>query len=107
MNRALSAIFFASILSSCAHKVPAVADIQEKLLTEYVCRETAKLSHFEIVRQDETRSPSGHVVYRYLVRGVMEWPNGCSDEEREIPAGRQQGFEQTVFLTEGTDGRWQ
>lgn len=95
-----------AILVSCTTK-PSEQDIRKKLLEEYVCPESAVIRHFEIVQHDEINSDKGERVQRYLVRGQVEWPGGCTDQGFDIPAGRQEGFEQTVFLTEDRNGRWQ
>jgi Na+-translocating ferredoxin:NAD+ oxidoreductase RnfG subunit len=107
MHKFFILVLIAGALTSCKRKIPAQDDIQKKLLTEFVCPETARIRHFEIVQHDEIKNATGNITHRYLVQGQMEWPSGCNDDGTVIPAGRQQSFEQTVFLTETKNGQWQ
>ena len=98
--------FFILLLSGCASR-PSEKDISKKILLEYVCNETAKVNDLKILRTEETESTGEPHVFRYSVRGVVEWPDGCTEMGTNTPPGTKEKIEKTVTLFKAEDGSWQ
>ncbi len=98
---------FVLTLMSCNNHGPSPADVQQKMMLELVCAGSAKITHFEIASQDKIKDASQRTVYRYLVRGQVSWPDGCEELGSGYVHGREQSFEQTVFLSKNKNGQFQ
>lgn len=94
------------LISSCK-KSPSDNDIKNKILTEYVCPEMARVNSLHILKTSPTDPIFGLKGYQYIVSGEVEWPKGCTEFGTTLPAGFKEKFEnKTVVLIKGENG-WQ
>lgn len=100
---ALSAI---TLFASCSSK-PSHADIEKKLLMEYVCAETAKVNGLHIDDTKDAESIIGLKGFQYTVSGEVEWKAGCSDYGTRIQPGFTEKFENKTVTLIKTDDGWQ
>ncbi len=66
---------------------PSEKDINKKILLEYVCAETAKVSDLKILKTEETGSTGNPPVFRYTVSGEVAWLDGCTEMGPNTTAG--------------------
>ncbi len=108
MNKILGSLAILSVVGfySCASK-PSEKEIKQKILLEYICRETAEITTLNIEKTEKTETIFGKPAYKYTVKGVVEWPKGCTEFGTRVEPGRTEEFEKTVFLAENLEGDWQ
>jgi len=94
------------LLAGCGSK-PAQKDIEKKLLQNYVCSETAKVSRMKILKTEETQSTGGPHIFNYTITGEIEWPEGCTDKATNTPPGSKEKFSRIVTLYKSDDGKWE
>jgi ABC-type uncharacterized transport system auxiliary subunit len=99
-----SALLFA--MTGCGNK-PTNKEIENKLLQDYVCKETAKVNDLKILKTKETESTGGPHIFIYTVSGVIEWPNGCTEKATNTPPGSKEKFNRLVTLYKSDDGKWE
>ena len=106
-NKFLFLCFFSIIfLCSCSSK-PSNADIEKKVLLEYVCPETAKVNGLTIVSTKDAESIMGMKGYQYSVSGEVEWKNGCNEFGTGIAPGFTEKFENKSVTLIKTEEGWQ
>ena len=93
-------------LYSCSSK-PSEKEISQKLLLDYVCRETAKVNHLKILRTEKTESTGQPTIFHFSVSGEVEWPTGCTEFGTNTPPGTKEKFERLVTLYETENGSWE
>ncbi len=96
-------VFF---IFSCKSK-PSNADIEKKVLLEYVCPETAKVNSLEIIKTEPATSIFGLKGFQYVVSGEVEWPKGCTDFGTGLPAGYKEKFDSKTVTLIKTEEGWQ
>lgn len=102
-------IFFCAVVSICfcaCSGKPSDAEIEKKVLLEYVCNETAKVNNLKILKTEETKSTGQPTVVTYTVNGEVEWPTGCTEMGTSSEPGTKEKFEKKVVLTKTEEG-WQ
>jgi len=101
-----SLTFISFWFCSCKSK-PSEEDISKKILFEYVCPETAKVSNLKVLDTKETQTLFGLPALQYTVSGEIEWSNGCDEAFSNLPAGYKEKFDhKMVTLVKGDKG-WQ
>jgi hypothetical protein len=91
---------------SCSNK-PSEKDISKKLLLDYVCNNTAKVNDLKILQTEETKGTGQPHMFRFAVRGEIEWPNGCAEPGTNTPPGTKEKFERLVTLYKTDEGNWE
>ena len=95
-----------SCLASCTNK-PSEKDITRKLLSTYVCKESATVNDLKILKTEETESTGGPHIYRYTVSGEVEWPEGCRENGTSTPPGTKEKFNRLLTLYKAKNGDWE
>ena len=98
--------FLVAILIGCADK-PTQADMEKKLLQNYVCPDKARVKELKVLRTEETKSTGGPHLFRFTVRGEVEWPTGCNQTGTITPAGTKEPFERLLTLYKSDKGQWE
>ena len=94
------------VFTSCASK-PTEKDIENKLLQNYVCNETAKVNKLKILKTEETKSTGGPHIFNYTISGEIVWPDGCTEKATNTPPGTKEKFRRIVTLYKSGDGKWE
>jgi len=97
---------FIIALCSCNNK-PSEKDISNRVLDEYVCRETAEVTSLSILDSKETKTFLGGPAYQVVVSGEVYWPTGCGEFGTNIPSGYREKFERkTLTMVKDQEGDW-
>src|SRR5579885_1044584 len=91
---------------SCSSK-PSTAQIEKKVLLDYVCPDAAKVNGFKIESTEATESIFGFKGYEYTVSGEIVWQNGCDEFGAGLPAGYSEKFNNKKVTLIKTDQGWQ
>ncbi len=108
MNNKLLSIcsLFIIFLYSCSSK-PSNADIEKKVLLEYICPETAKVNNLKIESSKDAESILGMKGYQYTVSGEVIWKDGCNEFGSGIAPGYTEKFANKSVTLIKTDQGWQ
>ena len=109
MTRTASFIFYSLLillLAGCSAK-PSEKDISRKLLLDYICNETATVNNLKILSTEKTEITGEPVVFRYSIRGEVEWPDGCTEAGSNTPPGTKEKFERLITLYQTGEGKWE
>lgn len=106
MTKTFSAVLVLSILFTACSSKPSVEEIKKKILLEYVCRESAKVSKLEVLEEKEKKTMFGGKGIEFLVTGEVEWPSGCKAFGARVGPGYKESFNKRVFMVK-VDNGWQ
>lgn len=101
------AFLFAAISFCGCHSKPSEEEISNKVLMEYVCNETARVTDLKIINTKETETIFGTPALQYTVSGEVEWPQGCNQFFGNLPPAYKETFQNKTVTFAKTVKGWE
>ena len=99
-------LFVLSFLCSC-NSMPSDDDIKKKILIDYICNGTAKVSSLKIVDKKDAESIMGLKGYEFLATGEVLWESGCQEFGSRIPPCFTESLDKKRVVLIKSDEGWQ